>query len=200
MLLRHRVPRIESGPSRTNKGFEHLSDEWVAVLRWLQANKIEHVLIGPAAEAIRGRADATGPVAIVPEPYTRNFDRLTRALVAAGARIRIDGEPETTPTKLTADKLARGTRWTLRCGSHDLDIERCGGRGANATPRYQELLYEANRFEIEPGLRVEVASPEDLEHFAQLRRTGTAPEIRISRGADNRRPVPRQEREEEKAR
>ena len=177
------------------------------MLRWLNANKVEYVLIGPAAEAIRGRSDARGPVAIVPEPYKRNFDRLTRALVGSDARIRIDGEPETTPTKLTADKLARGTRWTFRCGKHDIDIERCGGRGANRTPRYQELLYEANQFEIEPGLSVEVASPEDLEHFAQLRTTGTAPEIRITRNpaANAGAPIPPQgpgrlRREEEKAR
>lgn len=170
------------------------------MLRWLKANKVEHVLIGPAAEAIRGRLDASGPVAIVPEPYKRNFDRLTRALTAAYARIRIDGEAETTPIKLTAEKLARGTRWTLRCGAHDVDIERCGARGANGTPRYQELLYEANRFELEPGLSVEVASPEDLEHFAQLRRTGTAPEIRISRTASTHDPLVLREQEAEKAR
>jgi hypothetical protein len=28
---------------------------------------------------------------------------------------------------------------------------------------------------------VEVASPEDIEHYAHVRRTGTAPEIRIVR-------------------
>ncbi len=83
---------------------------------------------------------------------------------------------------MTTEKLARGTRWTLRCGDHDLDVERTAGRGANAPPRYQELLYEAGRFEVEPGLNVEVASLEDIEHFAHLHRTGTAPEIRISRG------------------
>ena len=48
-------------------------------------------------------------------------------------------------------------------------------------PGYQELLYEAGRFELAPGVSVEVASPEDLEHYDHLRRTGTPPEIRISR-------------------
>ena len=61
------------------------------------------------------------------------------------------------------------------------NTERSGARGANGTPRYQELLYESGRFELEPGLSVEVASTEDLEHFAHLHRTGTAPEIRITR-------------------
>jgi hypothetical protein len=181
MLLKHRTPGIESRASNLKPGLEHLSDEWVAVLRWLHANKVGHVLIGAAAEAIRGRVDARGPVAIVPAPYGRNYDRLARALVAEHARMRVDGGRETAALKLTAEKLARGTRWTLRCGSHDIDVERTGARGANGTPRYQELLYESSGFEIEPGWRVEVASPEDVEHFAHLHRTGTAPEFRVTR-------------------
>jgi hypothetical protein len=193
MLLRHRSPGIESRPGNTTKGLEHLTDQWVSVLRWLHENRVEHVLIGAAAEAIRGQVAPRGPVAIIPAPYVRNFDRLARALVAAHARMRVDGEADTAPVKMTADKLARGTRWTLRCGAYDLDIERTGGRGANGTPRYQELLFEAGRFEIEPGLSVEVASPEDTEHFAHLHRTGKAPEIRISR-------APERAKEEEKAR
>ena len=31
------------------------------------------------------------------------------------------------------------------------------------------------------GLSVEVASPEDLEHYSHVRRTGTAPEFRVTR-------------------
>jgi hypothetical protein len=185
MLLRRRSPGIESRPVKTKQGLEHVTDEWVAMLRWLKANQVEHVLIGAAAEAIRGRAGAEGPVAIVPAPYGRNFDRLARALSAAHARMRVDGESDTTPVKMTADKLMRGTRWTLRCGVHDLDIERSPRRGTGpaGVPRYQELLYEATRFELELELSVEVASPEDIEHFAHLRRTGVHPEIRISRTA-----------------
>ena len=81
------------------------------------------------------------------------------------------------PVKLTAEKLVRGQRWTLRCGAHDLDIE---GRAAGS-PSYQELLYEAARFELAGDLSVEVASPEDIEHYAHVRRTGLSPEIRITR-------------------
>jgi hypothetical protein len=49
------------------------------------------------------------------------------------------------------------------------------------TPGYQELLYEAGRYELAAGLCVDVASPEDIEHYAHLRRTGSAPEMRITR-------------------
>ena len=73
--------------------------------------------------------------------------------------------------------MARGQRWTLRCGSHDLDVE---GR-PQGVPSYQELLYEAGRFALTHDVSVEVASAEDIAHYEHMRRTGFAPEIRISR-------------------
>jgi hypothetical protein len=184
MLLKRRIPRIEDSPADTRQGFEHLGHSAVAVLHWLKANHIEFVLVGPVAAAIRGLDADDGPIAIVAAPYRRNLERLASALDSARACIRLDGagitgEAEMTPTRLTADKLACGQLWTLRCGSHDLDIE---GQAPGVTS-YQELLYEANSFEPATGLHVEVASPEDIEHYAHLRRTGTAPEVRIMRKA-----------------
>jgi hypothetical protein len=184
MLLKRRTPRIQTTPTETNEGFEHLDTTALAVLRWLKANHVDFVLVGPVARAVRGQEYEPGPVAIVPAPYRRNFERLARALDATGASIRLDGaglggETDTTPTKLTAEKLGRGQLWTLRCGAYDLDIE----AHVPATTSYQDLLYEASRFEPAPGISIEVASPEDIEHCAHVRRTGNAPEIRIMRGA-----------------
>ena len=186
MLLRHRPAGIKSTPAQTTEGFEHLQANWVAVLRWLQENRVDHVLVGPVADAVRGNHEAKGAVAIVAAPYARNLDRLSRALWAAHARIRLerplggeDGASDTMPVKLTVEKLAEGQRWTLRCGLHDIDIEShpAGVSG------YQELLYEAARFQITPEISVEVGSPEDLEHYAHVRRNASAPEIRITRTA-----------------
>ena len=94
---------------------------------------------GPVAHAIRGDQAAKGPVAIVPAPYSRNWDRLTRALVAEHAGLRSDrGLPgsgergDAVSVKLTPDKLARGRRWMLRFGEFDLDIEGSGARAAGA--------------------------------------------------------------------
>jgi hypothetical protein len=162
----------------TTKGFEHLDEKWIAVVRWLNANAVDYVLVGPVAAAIRGRSGASGPVAIVPSPYRRNFERLARALDTEQARLRIDAE-EAASAKITADKLARGQRWMLRCGSHDLDVEALPGGPSS----YQELLYEATRFELAEDVPVEVASPEDIEQYEHIRRTGKVPEIRISRGS-----------------
>lgn len=151
------------------------------MLGWLQANRVEYVLVGPAADAIRGNAAAKGPVAIVPAPYVRNLERLSRALWSAHARLRVEGPAapgqETLPVKLTAEKLGAGERWNLRCGSYDLDIE---GRPTGA-PSYQELLYETVVYEPAPDVSIQVAAPEDLERYAYARQTGVSPEIRITR-------------------
>jgi hypothetical protein len=179
MLLRHRPPALDAQLGVTSESYAHLSVKSVSLLRWLQANHVEFVLVGPVADAIRGGGPSTGAVAIVPAPYGRNYGRLSRALWAEHARMRVAGEADTMPVKLTEEKLMRGARWSLRLGVHDLDIE---GRPADA-PSYQELLYEAARIELASDLSVDVASPEDLEHYAHVRRTGTSPEIRITRTA-----------------
>jgi hypothetical protein len=153
------------------------------VLKWLKANQVEFVLVGPVAEAIRGGAAAPGPVAIVPAPYRRNFERLSRALDSAHARPRPDGGPrdgrDGAQVKMGPEASASGERWVLGTGTHYLDVE---GR-PSGTPGYQELLYEAGRFELATGLIVDVASPEDIEHYAHVRRTGASPEMRVTRRA-----------------
>ena len=185
-MLINRLPRIEHRSPNPSKGQEHLRPSWIAILRWLEAHKVEYVLVGAVAEAVRGDTDVDGPVAVAPAPYRRNLDRLAHALAKEHARLRVDAGgasgADASPVKLNNEKLAENTRWTLRCGAHDLDVE--GGVGAASSgdaPSYQELLYEAGKFELEPDLSVEVASPEYIEHFSQLRRTGSPPEIRIIR-------------------
>ena len=186
MPLRRRSPGIPTSSPDPAEGFEHLDPKWIAVLRWLAVNQIDYVLVGAVAHALRGATDATGAVVIVPAPYGRNYQRLCSALWTARARIRVDGskpgDPESLPVKLSPEKLARD-RWAFRCGIHEIDVDPSpaheSGQETEAS-RYQELLYEANRFELAAGVSVEVASPEDVEHYEHLRRTGLAPEIRIS--------------------
>ena len=206
MLLRHRSPDIDLTPATPSPGLEHLDQRSVAMLRWLNASRLDFVLVGPVARAIRGEratpadgADARGPVAIVPAPYLRNYERLAAALSAHDAALRTDRARPAEPAaevKLTADKLARGRRWLLRVGGLELDVESSSVRAPGvhgphepAAPvgdgaRYQELLYESSRVEVSAGITVEVAAPEDLELFSHLRRTGAAPEFRITRSRE----------------
>lgn len=181
MLLRNRPAGIDSRPAITNQGFEHLDRSAIAVLRWLSDNRIDFVLVGAVARAVRGDRSAHGPVDIVPAPYGRNLDRLARALSAVGVRPRsgafaaADGSD-----RLTAEQLVGPERHVLRCGEHEIDVE---GRPEGVS-RYQELLYEAARTTLADGLSIEIAAPEDIEHYDQLLRTGSAPELRVARVAD----------------
>jgi hypothetical protein len=157
-------------------------------MKWLTASGVDYVLVGQVARAIRGDVTAAGPVAIVPAPYGRNLDRLARALNGAHASERSHhqllgvtgqtghaGREQT--LKMNAAMLVRPQRWALRCGDHELDVE---GRPAGS-PSYQELLYEAVRYELAPQLAVEVAAPEDVEQYEHVRRTGVVPEMVVSR-------------------
>jgi hypothetical protein len=184
MLLRNRVPSIDVESVTAAEGFEHLGASSIAVMQWLNAAGVDFVLVGPAARAIRGEADARGPVDIVPAPYGRNLDRLAVALTAVRAQRRSPGDligaapiTSTAALKLSADMLVRAERWELRCGEHDLDIE---GRPAGS-PSYQELLYEAVRFKVSGEVSVEVAAQEDIEHYDHVRRTGLSPEMTVTR-------------------
>ena len=189
MLLRNRAPSIEPPPATKAQGYEHLNEQSVAVLRWLTANRVDFVLVGPVARAIRGDRSMSGPVAIVPAPYGRNLDRLARALWSAHARLRVQTSGidagDTLPVKLTAEKLVGAQRWALRCGAYDIDVE---GRPAGV-PRFQELLYESGRFDVAAEVSIEVASPEDIEHYDHVRRTGRSPEITVTRAVRDSEPA-----------
>jgi hypothetical protein len=94
--------------------------------------------------------------------------------------VRLDRERNSlAELKMTAEKLVRPARWSLRSGPYGIDVE---GR-PRGVPRYGELLYEARRFQLSEDLTVEVASLADIERYEHMRITGGPPEIRISRAA-----------------
>jgi hypothetical protein len=185
MLLKRRSPLIEPDqPLEAAPGFEHLDRGALATLGWLKERRVEFVLTGPVAGAVQARSTATGPVAIVPAPYRRNLDRLARALTEAQARVVGDDAAVASPERVTVDRLSGSQVLTFAMGSGRVDVVGTGAPAASGTwgaTGYQELVYEASRFEPSPGLTVDVASPEDIEHYAHLRRTGIAPEIKITR-------------------
>jgi hypothetical protein len=199
MLLRHHSPEMDTAPVTPAAGLEHLQPRWITVLRWLNTSRVDYVLVGPVARAIRGEQTGHGSVGIVPAPYLRNYERLASALTGQSATLRsergVRGADPRAEVRLDADKLARGRRWLLHFSGYDLDVESsnlgapnhashgphepAGPAGDGA--RYQELLYEATRVLVAEGVSVEVASPEDLELYSHMRRTGVAPEFRVTR-------------------
>lgn len=190
MLLKRRLPQIDTTrPFEPNPGFEHVDPGEIALLRWLEEHKIDYVLVGSAAQAVHTGSVTAGPLAIVPAPYRRNLERLARALTGTEARVRNEwafppGRAQDAPAQISASDLMRDQVWTLCCGPLPIDVIGTAAPSANGGPGasdYQELLYEATRCELTTDVSVEVASPEDIEHYAHLRRTGTAPQITISR-------------------
>lgn len=185
MLLRNRTSGIDSAPITASPGYEHLPAGAISVLRWLKDSGVDYVLVGILARAIRGEETPVGPVAIVPAPYGRNLERLSRGLIAAQACTRSHAElsgsaaADAATLRLASDQLVSPQRWVLRCGEHDLDIE---GRPFGV-PSYQELLFESIRFDVAPEVSVEVAALEDIELYDHIARTGRAPEISVSRAA-----------------
>lgn len=190
MLLKRRLPQIDTTtPVEVSPGFEYLNRNTLAVLRWLKEHRVEFVLVGPVADAIHSRKGTALPVSIVPAPFARNLERLARALNAAEAKVRDEREaldPHPSSTRIVARQLTREDVWTLWCGPHPIDVvgtSAPASSGATGASAYQELLYEANRFELGPELSVEVASPEDIEHYAHLHKTGRPPRMTVRRRA-----------------
>lgn len=190
MLLKRRSPQIDTTrPFEPNPGFEHVDAGEIALLRWLKEHRIDFVLVGSVAQAVHTGSVTAGPLAVVPAPYRRNMERLAQALAGAEARVRNEwalapGQAQDAPAQLTAADLMRDQVWSLCCGPLPIDVIGTAAPSAHGGPEasdYQELLYEATRSELTTDLCVEVASPEDIEHYAHLRRTGTAPQITISR-------------------
>jgi hypothetical protein len=190
MLLKRRPPQIDTTrPFEPNPGFEHVDAGEIALLRWLKEHRVDFVLVGSVAQAVHTGSVTAGPLAVVPAPYRRNLERLTRALAGSEARVRNEwahppGRAQDAPAELTVADLMRDHVWTLCCGPLPIDVVGTATPSAHGAPGasdYQELLYEATRTELTTDLSVEVASPEDIEHYAHLRRTGTPPQITISR-------------------
>ena len=90
MLLKHRAPDDQHHSGHLRQGLEHLDSSWIELLRWLNTIKLDYVVVGPVAQAIRGDLNARGPVAIVPAPTGATSSAWTNALVAQHAGLRSD--------------------------------------------------------------------------------------------------------------
>jgi hypothetical protein len=142
-----------SGPRPAR--FEHLDDEALGLLRALAFHRVDHIVVGAVAAAVHGD-EVHGPLAIVPAPYARNYSKLAAALRALRVSLRVEGEEEGLAFLPTPEAL-RLRRTSLRCEDGDLDVV-----PDPPGTTYGELLADAKREELEPGLHVDVAAASEL--------------------------------------
>ena len=157
----------------------------LTLLKWLKANQVEFVLVGPVAEAIRGGAGSPGPArdraGAVPAQLRAPVARAGRrpGPAASSMAARAAREPG---CRRCSPLASHGERWML---AHRTALPRRRG----TAERVARLPGAAVRGRpLRAGCRpdVDVASPEDIEHYAHVRRTGTPPEMRITRAASHK--------------
>lgn len=92
------------------------------LIRVLHAHEVCFVLIGGLAATLHGSAHPTFDVDITPDPTPANLARLSTALRALDARVRVDGIPDGLPFDHDASSLANITMLNLVTRAGDLDI------------------------------------------------------------------------------
>src|SRR3954454_13476196 len=122
----------------------------------LDEHGVAYVLIGGLAATLYGSPYITSDVDIVPQESSPNLQRLSAALHAIHARIRIADE-EGVPFRHDAATLSQVRIWNLTTDLGDLDITfvPSGTRG------YDDLVREVNRIRL-GNVEVPVASLADV--------------------------------------
>jgi hypothetical protein len=136
------------------------------ILRALQDVHVEYVLVGGLAAGLHGHSGGSHTVTIVPARFTRNLERLAKALHALDARVQTAGiVDQANRVAVTSDSLRRLGRWsmTTRCGPLEIDFE------PPATAGHLDLFDDARRMACGEGVEVEVADMADLVRIAEMR-------------------------------
>ena len=132
----------------------------VAMLRALDAHRVEFLVVGGIAARLRGAPLLTQDVDITPAPDRANLERLAGALKDLEARLRTATEPDGVPFPFDPGLLEHAAVWTLitKHGDLDLVVSPAGTAG------YQDLIRDADELKVatEPDLAVQVASLADV--------------------------------------
>lgn len=94
----------------------------VAILAVFSEHDVELVVIGGYAATLHGSDHATWDVDVTPSRDPANLDRLSDALRALDARIRVEGIDGGLPFDHSGESLARAGVWNLETPFGDLDI------------------------------------------------------------------------------
>lgn len=151
-----------------------------ALLRVLEAHRVQYVVIGAQAAIVHGAPLATLDVDITPSRDEANLDRLAAALRELDARLRSPADPGGVAFPIDGAMLSNAESWTLETELGDLDLVfvPAGTRG------YEDLKQDARQFSLADNLAVWIASladvirckqaaarPKDLQALPILRQT-----------------------------
>jgi hypothetical protein len=126
------------------------------ILRVLAEHDVDYVLIGGLATIAHGSPHLTQDVDITPEPSGENWSRLSKALTALNAKVRVNNE-EPLPFGHDATSLAAARVWNLVTdfGEFDISVVPSGTEG------YPDFVRGASVREVF-GIRVKVADLADI--------------------------------------
>lgn len=123
------------------------------ILAVLEEHGVRYILIGGLAATLHGSAHPTFDVDITPELLPDNLARLSEALRALNARIRVEGVPGGFAFAHDAASLADVSVLNLVTDAGDLDL----AMHPAGLPRYEDWACDALRIEV-LGVVVSVAA------------------------------------------
>ena len=132
----------------------------VAILRVLDAYRVEFLVVGRIAARLRGAPFLTQDVDITPATDRANLERLAAALKDLEVRLRTATEPNGAPFPFDAGLFGNATVWTLVTKHGDLDLV----VSPAGTDGYRDLIEDSDELKVatEPDLAVRVASLADV--------------------------------------
>jgi len=127
------------------------------ILRVLEEHQVRYVLIGGLAATLHGSPHLTQDVDITPERSRENLARLSDALRAMQAKVRVRGVDEPLPFNHDAESLGGVAVWNLNTlyGNFDISFVPTGTEG------FDDLRRDAVTLDV-AGLTVVVASLGDI--------------------------------------
>lgn len=123
----------------------------------LAEHEVAFVCIGGTAAVMHGANYITFDLDVCPDPGDENLERLSAALRALDARVRVDGIDDGFDFAHDAHSLARAQTWNLQTNAGNLDI--CFVPAG--TDGFADLRRSAETFDLD-GFAVLVASLDDI--------------------------------------
>lgn len=140
-----------------------LDPDVLATLRALNAHRVEHIVVGAAADRLHGNAAGSyvDALAIVPSGYARNVERLSALLSELEAELRVPGESQSLPVDVSPANLRELGRCTFATELADVAVD----FAPPGTAGYPDLYADARRVELQGGVGAQLASAEDLDRI-----------------------------------